>query len=385
MAFEFIAAELARRQEDSLLRRRQLIEHADGRCLEVAGRRYLNFSSNDYLGLAHSDELKAIATRCALDWSAGSGASPLVTGHSLAHARLEDYLADLTGRDKVLLFNSGFAANQALIQSLMAKGGHILADKLSHASMLDGALATQARLQRYRHNDMQHLSELVLKVDGDTLIMTEGVFSMDGDKAPISRLCDIAASCQALCYLDDAHGFGVLGPQGIGSAEGISQHALPLLMATFGKAIGTSGAFLAIPATVHDYLVNFARHYIYSTAMSPLLAAITLESLKLVKGQAWRREKLSENIHCFRHLCQSAGVPLMASDTAIQPVLMGDAERTLTLCQIMKNNGLWLTAIRPPTVPPGSARLRITLTTAHSRDDICKLVKVLAQGLNGDK
>lgn len=384
MAFEFIASELAARRAASLLRQRQIIEQVDGRTLLVDGQPYLNFSSNDYLGMAHSDDLKLAAVQAAPDWAAGSGASPLVTGHSQAHAKLEAYLAEHLGRDRVLLFNSGFAANQALIQTLMSHGGHILADKLSHASMLDGALASKAKLQRFRHNDMRHLAGLLASAAGDKLVISEGVFSMDGDAAPLLEISALCRQHQAMLYIDDAHGFGVNGHLGLGAGSMLEPAQLPLLMATFGKAIGTSGAFLAVPEDIHAYLVNFARHYIYSTAMSPLLAAITLTSLKLLQKQPWRREKLKENIQLFREKARQLALPLMDSQTAIQPLLIGDAQQSLTLCQKLKAKGIWVTAIRPPTVPQGSARLRVTICASHTKADITALLDALARGMGDD-
>lgn len=381
MAFEFVASELAERRAASLFRQRQVVEQTDGRTLVVNGRQYLNFSSNDYLGLAHSDALKQVATEAAQHWSTGSGASALVTGHSLAHAELEDYLAERLERERVLLFNSGFAANQALIQTLMQRGGSILADKLCHASMLDGALASGAKLQRFAHNDMTHLASLLQKAQGDTLVMSEGVFSMDGDVAPLEQLSLLGAQHEALLYVDDAHGFGVSGHDGLGVASQWAQPQLPLLMATFGKAVGTSGAFLAVPDAIYAYLVNYARHYIYSTAMSPLLAAITLGSLKLIDTQAWRRDKLNHNIQFFRHLAGQQGLPLMASQTAIQPLLIGDAKHCMALASKLREQGMWLTPIRPPTVPPASSRLRITISAAHTEADINQLIQTLVRGM----
>ncbi|MDF2179920.1 8-amino-7-oxononanoate synthase [Aliiglaciecola sp. CAU 1673] len=381
MAFEHIDEQLQARRGASLFRERRCIEAAEPRRINVDGHWYLNFSSNDYLGLAQSDALKQAAADAAATQGVGSGASPLVSGHSRSHKELEDYLCEALGRDRVLLFNSGFSANQALIQTLVPKDANVIADRLCHASMLDGALASGARLKRYTHNDMEHLSRLLSQSEGDCLVMTEGVFSMDGDQAPIKDILRLCQRHQALAFVDDAHGFGVLGAQGLGSAElhGADQASLPLLMATFGKAIGTSGAFAATTEMFYDYLVNFARHYIYSTAMSPLMAAITLRSLRLVREESWRREKLQQNIQLFKTLSAEHGLSLMPSDTAIQPLLVGEADRALTCAEDLRQAGFFLVAIRPPTVPDGQSRLRVTLSAAHQGEDIKQLVQAIAR------
>lgn len=382
MSFAFVAADLTARRAAGLYRHRHLVEEAEPGRLRLDGRWYLNFSSNDYLGLAYSPELQSVAESCARQHPSGSGASPLVTGHLQAHTQLEDYLAQQLGRDRVLLFSSGFAANQAVIQTLMRHGGRILADKLSHASMLDAAQHGPARLQRFRHNDAGHLGQLLDKTKDDCLVMTEGVFSMDGDQAPLAKMVTRVNDAGALMLLDDAHGFGVLGNTGLGTVQamGLDQSRVPLLMATFGKAVGTSGAFVALNETLYEYLLNFGRHYIYSTAISPLMAALTLKSLQLIETQGWRRQRLQDNIQLFRRLANQAGLPLMESQTAIQPLLVGSVTRTVQLAEYARQQGVWLTAIRPPTVPPGSSRLRITVTAAHEQAQIKALVKVLAGG-----
>ncbi|GGD52987.1 aminotransferase class I/II-fold pyridoxal phosphate-dependent enzyme [Lacimicrobium alkaliphilum] len=383
MSFQFIAADLAARTARHLYRRQHLIEQSEAGRVKIDGHWYYNFSSNDYLGLAQSQALRQAACDAAQHTHSGSTASPLVTGYTVSHQRLEDYLCQRLGRDRVLLFNSGFSANQAVIQTLMRHGGQILADKLSHASMLDGALASQARLKRFAHNDVAHLSRLIQKDAEDTLIMTEGVFSMDGDKAPVQDIVELASEANALLLLDDAHGFGVLGQSGAGTIEAgkLSQLALPLLMGTFGKAVATSGAFVALSTQLYEYLINFARHYIYSTSMSPLMAEVTLASLKLVHKDQWRRDKLTENIQLFREQAISEGLPVSFSDTAIQPVAIGRSDKTLKVAEYARSQGFWVGAMRAPTVPEGSARLRVTLSSIHEQDEIRQLIRALAKGL----
>ncbi|AWL11812.1 Glycine C-acetyltransferase [Saliniradius amylolyticus] len=381
MGFSRLQAELDARHEAALLRRRRVIEPVDGRTVKLDGRAYLNFSGNDYLGLAHSDELKAVAVQAAERVGAGSSASPLVTGFTVEHARLEAFLCERLGYRRALLFNAGFSANHSLIHTLMKDGGTILADRLSHASMLDGATHTKARLMRFRHNDSEHLAQLMTKAKGDTLVISEGVFSMDGDRAPLAELAQTATANNSLLMLDDAHGFGISGETGFGSvaASGLDATQVPLLMATFGKAVGTSGAFVACDELLFEYLLNFARDYIYSTAMSPLMAAVTLGALQLMEHQSWRRDRLNNNIALFRHLAQRAGLPLSESQTAIQPIILGDAAKTLAMSQKLERDGVMAVAIRPPTVPVDSARIRITLSAAHQDQDIQQLVTLMEQ------
>ncbi|WP_088328639.1 8-amino-7-oxononanoate synthase [Lacimicrobium sp. SS2-24] len=385
MSFEFIANDLAERATRDLYREQALIEKQDGIRIQIAGRWYYNFASNDYLGIGQQQALRQHVIDAVEVAAPGSGASPLVTGYTASHQRLQDHLAQLLNRDRVLLFNSGFSANHAVIQALMRHGGVVLADRLSHASMLDGALASKARLKRFSHNDTQHLSRLLTRAQQseDVLVLSEGVFSMDGDQAPSKDLAKMCNQHGAMLMLDDAHGFGVLGEQGGGTAQAhqLTQTALPLLMATFGKAAATSGAFIATNTQIYDYLVNFARHYIYSTAMSPLMAEITLASLKLLNKEQWRRDRLNENIRLFRQLSTACGLPVSDSETAIQPVIIGPSDKTMAVAEYIKNEGFWVGAIRTPTVAEGSARLRVTLTTAHDAKTIRLLVSAIEKGM----
>lgn len=383
MAFEFIQAELNKRSEAGLLRSRQCLDSSEGTLIEEAGAHYLNFSSNDYLGMRQSQDVLQSWVEGMSLYGAGSGASPLVTGYTKAHRELEEYLAAELGRDAVLLFNSGFAANQAICQALLNKQCHVVADKLIHASFIDGALASEARLHRFRHNDIAHLTSVLDELSGDILLATEGVFSMDGDLGLISEILKTTSPHQTMLMLDDAHGFGVLGESGMGSVEefSLNQQQLPVLMGTFGKAVGTAGAFVAGSQELIDYLINFSRHYIYSTAMPPAQAVATLTSIQLLRDGK-RQKVLKHNIATFRSLAQENGIPLMSSESPIQPVPIGEPNRAVRLSEKLKSLGIWVNAIRTPTVPKGTDRLRITITAEHTATEILALVDALSLSLS---
>lgn len=390
MAFDFIASALDKRQSEGLLRTRHIVESAAGPMIEIGGQHYINFSSNDYLGMRRSSLVAQAWVDGIAEYGGGSGASPLVTGYTSAHQALEEYLAGELKRDKVLLFNSGFAANQAVCQALFSRPrvnnqNHamnqdvIIADKLMHASFIEGAKASNAKLTRFKHNSLEHLQTLLNaeadQQDNNTLVATEGVFSMDGDQAPLHKMVTMSKQAQAWLMVDDAHGFGALGKNGRGVIEthNLSQQQVPILMATFGKAIGTAGAFVAGSHDFINYLINFARHYIYSTSMPAAQAYATLISLQ-AKQASERRSILAQRIEQFKFLANKAGLPLTPSDTAIQPLLIGDAQKTLVASEKLKALGLWVTAIRYPTVPKHTDRLRITLTSGHEARDIEALV-----------
>ncbi len=386
MAFEFISTALNTRRREGLFRSRQPINSTQGPLIEVDGQHYLNFSSNDYLAMRCSNVVAQAWLDGLCKFGAGSGSSPLVTGYSPAHQALEEYLAAKLQREKVLLFSSGFAANQAICQSLFYKANAIeqdviLADKLMHASFIDGAQACQAKFSRYQHNDVTHLETLLTKhssVQNNVLVATEGVFSMDGVKADLAHIQPICQRHDAWLMVDDAHGFGVLGENGLGVVEeyALNQQQVPILMATFGKAIGTAGAFVAGSADFIDYLVNFARHYIYSTAMPAAQAHATLHSLQSAEIIE-QKAQLQRSIACFKQLASQAGLQLMPSDTAIQPILLGDPEAALAASEKLKKLGIWVSAIRYPTVPKHSDRLRVTICSYHTQKDICALVDAL--------
>ena len=377
MAFDFIAEHLVERQADALLRKRQLVEQSSGRFIQVAGKQYLNFASNDYLGFA--DEFIEIQTQ-----QLGSHSSALVNGYNQAQQTLEQRLCELLGYESAMLFNSGFSANSSVLKALfqdktVAQSSAIFQDKLNHASLIDGGLHSAAAMVRFNHNDLKHIESRLQKSKAKhKLIVSEGVFSMDGDQAPIEALCKLAKQYNAWLMIDDAHGFGVLGEQGLGSCESIKPD---LLIITFGKALASSGACLLASKQMIDYMLQFNREYIYSTAMSPLMASCTLERLERLLKADKRRAQLSENIAYFRALAKEHNLALMESTTAIQPLVLGDAEHTLAVANKLKEKGVWLTAIRPPTVPFNTARLRITLSSAHQADDIKKLVDSLVECL----
>ncbi|GAB59105.1 8-amino-7-oxononanoate synthase [Rheinheimera nanhaiensis E407-8] len=369
---------LAEREASQLLRRSVTLEQYSGRVLRVAGNSYLNFSGNDYLGLATDPEVLNAYAEGAAAYGGGSSGSPLVTGQHQVHQQLSDTLCDWLGFEQVLLFSSGFAANQTMLQTLAQKGDTLLLDKLSHASLIDGALHSDAQLKRFAHNSLSALLA-ALNDASQPLVVTEGVFSMDGDSPDLNAMLSLCRQYQAPLLLDDAHGLGVSGPEGKGTAaaQGIVSGDLFCTMANFGKALGLGGAFVGGSKTVIDYLTQFGRHYIYSTALSPALCAAVIKSILLCRGQSWRRDKLHSNIARFRAL--AADLPLLASQSAIQGLVLGDSVRALNMSAQLKQAGIWLSAIRPPTVPKGSARLRITLSAQHTEQDIQLLVQQLRQ------
>ncbi len=380
MAFEHLASALAARKAAGLLRSRQVIAPLQGRQFSANGQPLLDFSSNDYLGLQGHEGVSAAWADGLKTYGNGSGASPLVTGYSQAHHELELHLASSLQREAVLLFNSGFAANQALCQALMADGGSVVADKLSHASLIDGALASNAKLVRFRHNDLQHAETLLKKAQGPTLLVTEGIFSMDGDAAPLTELASLAKQYDAWLMVDDAHGFGWLGDSGMGSAQAaeLDQQQLPVLMGTFGKAVGTAGAFIAGSQVLIDYLINYGRHYVYSTAMPPAQAAATLSAIKILQDSPLLRQNLANNIQWFKQCAVQKELQCLPSDSPIQPIVCGDSESALAISQRLRQQGFSVVAIRPPTVPQGTSRLRVTLSATQSKDDISGLVIAIA-------
>lgn len=371
---------LEAREQAHLYRRRRTLETAQSPLVSVDGREYLAFCSNDYLGLAADPRIASAMREGTQLYGAGSGASHLVLGHSRAHHQLEEALAEHTGRDRVLLFSTGYMANLGAISALTGRGELVLQDKLNHASLLDGGLLSGARFKRYRHADSNALAQLLQAADQqDALVVTDGVFSMDGDIAPLPEIANICQAQNAHLLVDDAHGFGALGATGGGVAEhfGLDQNQLPILIGTLGKAFGTSGAFVAGSETLIEYLIQFARPYIYTTAMPPAVAHATLESLRLVQTESWRRERLGELINAFRTGASALGLELMESATAIQPILVGEASRAMAMSRSLERQGIFVGAIRPPTVPAGSARLRVTLSATHSLDQVDQLLNAL--------
>lgn len=380
MAFD-LAARLAERRAADLYRQRPLLESPQGPEVVVDGQRLLAFCSNDYLGLANHPEVIAAWQAGAERWGVGGGASHLVIGHSTPHHQVEEALAELTGRPRALLFSTGYMANLGAITALVGQGDTVLQDRLNHASLLDGGLLSGARFNRYLHNDPASLASRLDKAVGNTLVVTDGVFSMDGDLAELPALADVARARGAWLMVDDAHGLGTLGTQGGGIVEhfGLGVEDVPVLIGTLGKACGTAGAFVAGSEELIEALVQFARPYIYTTSQPPALACATLKSLELLRRETWRREHLAALIRQFREGAQQIGLELMDSPTPIQPIVIGDSAKALRLSRMLRERGLLVTAIRPPTVPAGSARLRVTLSAAHSEAQVQLLLNALAE------
>lgn len=376
-----LASRLAARQAADLFRQRPLLESPQGPEMVVDGRRLLVFCSNDYLGLANHHEVIAALRQGAEKWGVGGGASHLVVGHSTPHHALEEALAEFTGRPRALLFSAGYMANLAAVTALVGQGDSVLQDRLNHASLLDAGQLCGARFSRYLHNDPVSLANRLRKVIGNCLVVTDGVFSMDGDLADLPALCAEARARQAWVMVDDAHGFGTLGAGGGGIVEhfGLGQDDVQVLVGTLGKAFGTAGAFVAGSDELIETLIQFARPYIYTTSQPPAVACATLKSLELLRSEGWRREHLQRLVRRFRQGADEIGLNLMDSFTPIQPILVGDSARALQLSALLRKRGLLVGAIRPPTVPAGSARLRVTLSAAHSDAQLERLLDALAE------
>lgn len=390
MAFEFVNNVVAERKRNGVYRQHSTLEpQVDGITIHHQGKTYLNFSSNDYLGLATPAEvllntLENYQLEGFRGVVSGSTGSPLLTGHHRIHQHLEELLSDITGYPAVLLFSSGFAANQGSLQALMNDAQCVqFQDKLNHASLVDAGLTSKGVMQRFAHNDYQHLLQRLASTDASSelhkLIVTEGVFSMDGDQVDLAKLTDIARKNNAWVYLDDAHGFGVLGNDGRGSLaeQQCVVDDVQLYMANFGKAMSSAGAFVATSKNIADYLRQSCRHYIYSTAISPVQALITVINLVRMQKQSWRRELLAERIELFQQLTAEYELPIMPSNTAIQPILLGSSARAVAVSAHLKAHNFWVSAIRPPTVPVNKARLRVSLSANHTAAQIENLVKAI--------
>ena len=371
---------LEQRRSDGLYRSRRVVQSAQGTELLIDNQPVLNFCSNDYLGLANHPEVKKAFIAGAEKYGTGSGAAHLICGHSAAHHALEEELAAFSGYPRALLFSTGYMANLGVAQSLCSRGDRVFEDRLNHASLLDAATLSGARLTRYLHNDMDSLQKnLSTTAPGEKLVMTDAVFSMDGDLAALPQLAEICQQADAWLMIDDAHGLGVLGNNGRGSAQhfGLDANQVPIYMATLGKALGTAGAFVAGSDDLIEYLIQTARSYIYTTAMPPAVAEATRASLKLTQQADDRRQQLQQLIKQFRTGAQQLGLQLLDSLTPIQPVLAGDASTATRWSQQLLARGILVTAIRPPTVPRGSARLRITLSANHSTQQVNQLLEAL--------
>ncbi len=379
-----LASRLAERRAAHLYRHRPLLETPQQPEVTVDGEPLLAFCSNDYLGLASHPEVIRAMRQGAERWGVGGGASHLVMGHSTPHHELEEALAEFTGRPRALLFSTGYMANLAAVTALVGQGDTVLEDRINHASLLDAGLLSGARFSRYLHNDAESLAKRLDKAAGDTLVVTDGVFSMDGDLADLPALCATAKARGAWMMVDDAHGFGPLGATGGGIVEhfGLGMAEVPVLVGTLGKAFGTAGAFVAGSEELIETLIQFARPYIYTTSQPPAVACATLKSLELLRSEGWRREHLNRLIARFRAGAAEIGLTLMDSPTPIQPILVGSSERALKLSAALRERGILVGAIRPPTVPAGSARLRVTFSASHSEAQLERLLAVLAECWN---
>lgn len=368
---------LEQRRQNGQYRQRTVCDQADARSLCAAGTDFLNFSANDYLGLSHHPRIINAWQQGAVKYGVGAGGSGHITGFRTPQAELEPQLADWLGYPRALLFISGFAANQAVIMALAGKDDRILADRLSHASLLEAASHSPAALRRFAHNQPAALAtRLEGLCSGETLVVTEGIFSMDGDSAPLAALHRLAQQHNAWLLVDDAHGIGVCGEQGRGSCwqQGVRPE---LQIITFGKAFGVSGAALLCDDSTAEFMLQFARHLIYSTAMPPAQVCALQEALRCVQQGDDLRQRLQENIARFRAGCTGLRWAMMDSGSAIQPLRVGEEGAAVDLAMRLRRQGCWVSAIRPPTVPPGTARLRITLSAAHLPDDIDRLLEVL--------
>lgn len=340
----------------------------------------LDFAGNGYLGLAHDPRVSEAQAEGARRYGAGAGASHLVSGHLKVHDALEDALAQWTGRERALLFSTGYMANLGVLQALADRHTAIFQDRLNHASLIDGAALSGARSRRFHHCDTHDLEHLLSRSEcAHKLVVSDGVFSMDGDVADIASLAKVSQKHSAWLMIDDAHGVGVLGDNGSGSVSGVTSQDVPILVGTLGKALGTAGAFVAGDAELIDHLIQFSRSYIYTTAQPPAIAAATLKALEIVQNEPEHRANLNANIAYFRREALHLGLPLSRSDTPIQPLILGDEARILRWAMWLQQQGLHVGAIRPPTVPKGESRLRITLSARHLRDEIDQLLAALNQ------
>jgi 8-amino-7-oxononanoate synthase len=379
MAQDDFEAGLAALDHAGTLRSRRVVQAIDGPRLRVDGQWLLSFGSNDYLGLSQHPAAVEAAQRAAAQFGVGAGASPLVNGHSAAHEALERELADFVGLPRALYFGAGYLANVGVVPALVGSGDAVFSDALNHACLIDGARLSRAAIHVYSHNDVAVLDRLLGESTARRkLVLTDAVFSMDGDIASVPQLLELCERHDALLLIDDAHGFGVLGPQGRGTAAHFAVRSQRLLyMATLGKAAGVAGAFVAGPAAAIEWLLQRSRTYIFATAAPAMIVEAVRANLRVIEAQSWRREHLGRLIEQLR--VGLAGLPwrLSPSSTAIQPIIVGGNQAVLEAAAALRSQGLWVPAIRPPTVPPGLARLRISLSTAHSQADVAQLVKAL--------
>jgi 8-amino-7-oxononanoate synthase len=382
-----IEESLARLDREHLYRRRRIAGSPQAPSMQIDGRRVVTFCSNDYLGLADHPELIAAVKAGADTWGVGTGAAHLINGHTRAHEALEEELAAFVERPRALLFSTGYMANLGVAVALTEHHDLILEDRLNHASLVDAGRLAMAKMRRYSHANVTELEGLLSRHSGgDCLVMTDGVFSMDGDIAPLPAIAACCADHGAWLMVDDAHGLGVVGQGGRGSLEhhGMSLDQAPILVGTLGKALGTFGAFVAGDEALIEFLVQTARSFIYTTAPPAALAEATRAALRIVKREPERRARLFERVAQFRRGAEELSLPLLPSQTPIQPIVLGSKERALQASERLLEAGLLVTAIRPPTVPEGSARLRVTLSAAHSPEQVERLLELLGEACAPD-
>lgn len=380
-SFYDFSGKLAQLRQQNLYRQRRVTQGRQAVLLHVEGREIINFCSNDYLGLAGHAEVRQALTTAAEEYGVGSGAAHLICGHSAAHHALEEELAAFTGRQRALLFSTGYMANLGVISALLGRNDVLFADRLNHASLVDAGVLSRARLCRYKHVDVADLRDNLARCGRKAMVASDGVFSMDGDLAPLPGLAELAEQYQAGLFIDDAHGFGVLGAKGGGIVEhyGLNSQQVPILMGTLGKAFGTFGAFVAGSDDLIEMLIQQARTYVFTTAMPPAIAAASRVSLQLIQSESWRRDKLQYLVSRFRTAAGQLGLRLLDSMTAIQPILVGDSQAAVAASEALLAQGFWVSAIRPPTVPAGTARLRVTFTANHEDYQIDALLDALAK------
>ncbi|MEI8384539.1 MAG: 8-amino-7-oxononanoate synthase [Nitrosomonadaceae bacterium] len=376
-----LAEQLSTWEDAGLKRRRITTESHQNAHITIDGRSYLAFCNNDYLGLAGHPQLIEAACEGARQYGVGAGASHLITGHSSAHQSLESALASFTGFPRALLFSTGYMANAGVVTALIGRSDAIFADKLNHASLNDAALLSSVKMSRYSHLDLVALERRLANSQARRkLVMTDAVFSMDGDIAPVPQLLSLCEKYDAWLLIDDAHGFGVLGHQGRGVASHFNLSSPRIIyMATLGKAAGVFGAFVAAQTEIIETLIQSARSYIYTTATPPLLSHALLRSLTLIEQEEWRRERLSQLIMQFQQGLQSLHWKLLPSTSPIQPLIIGGNDEALQLSESLRERGIMVPAIRPPTVPQGTARLRVSLSAAHSKEDVDQLLAALKE------
>ena len=378
-----LAAGLAALERDGLTRVRRTLETAQGARVRVAGAQLLNFSSNDYLGLAADPRLREAAHRAIDEMGVGAGASPLVSGHLRLHEEAERRFARFAGLPRAILFGSGYAANLGILAALGDSDTEIFSDELNHACLIDGARLARAQVTRYRHNDVRALeSALARSSAGSRIVATDAVFSMDGDLAPVPELLALCDRYDAWLVLDDAHGVGVMGGTGHGTLEHFGLRSPRIVyMATLGKALGGYGAFVAGEADVIEWLVQRARTYIYSTALPPMAAGVAIRAMDLVDSDFTLVAGVRDRIEELKSRCAKRGIPLLPSPSAIHPIVLGTPARAMEASRALAARGLLVPAIRPPSVPPGTSRLRISLSAAHTAGDVETLVDSLAECL----